>query len=80
MKRYCFTMSESLVCKVTVLDLMKVVGRLSSSVVLPASLQYKAFDKQQILELSDRKDYEVPIEKEVKLLITNRPCVSGVAV
>lgn len=39
---------------------MKVVGRLSSSAiaVLPAPLQYRAIQRQQILELSSKQNYE----------------------
>ena len=48
---------------VTVRELTQLVGRLSSAAiaVLPAPLQYRAMQRQQILELSHQQDYDTPI-------------------
>ena len=55
---------------VTVRELTQLVGRLSSAAiaVLPAPLQYRAMQRQQILELSHQQDYDTPIilSKEVR--------------
>ena len=56
--------------KVSIRDLMKLIGRLSSSAiaVLPAPLQYRAIQRQQIQELASSQNYDslVTLTEEVK--------------
>ena len=56
--------------RVTIRDVTRLVGRLSSAAiaVLPAPLQYRATQRQQILELSSQKNYEsfIKLSPEVK--------------
>lgn len=56
--------------KVSVRELMKLIGRLSSTAiaVLPAPLQYRAMQRQQIQELSSSRNYDslIILTKEVK--------------
>ena len=56
--------------KVSIRDLMKLSGRLSSSAiaVLPAPLQYRAIQRQQIQELASSQNYDslVTLTEEVK--------------
>ena len=55
---------------VSIRDLMKLIGRLSSSAiaVLPAPLQYRAIQRQQIQELASSQNYDslVTLTEEVK--------------
>lgn len=63
-----FPVQESIICAKR--ELMKLIGRLSSTAiaVLPAPLQYRAMQRQQIQELSFSRNYDslIILTKEVK--------------